>query len=407
MTMSFEPKKQIGVGDYKVSEKELEYLSEVLSSGRLTYGPFSEKFERLFAKLHDCKHAIFCNSGTSALHISVAALKEIHHWEDGDEILIPAVTFIATSNVILHNNLKPVFVDVEKDTYNINPNEIKKHITNKTRAIIPVHLFGQPASMNIIEEIANDNNLSIIEDSAETICASQNGQSVGSFGDFGCFSTYSAHILVTGVGGMITTNNDLYAVVARSIMNHGRNNIYLNIDDDKNKTEEQLNEIVDKRFQFVRLGHSFRATEMEAAIGLSQLENISFNINKRRENAKYLTHFLEKYKSFIQLPIIKEDRDHSFMMYPIVLINHDKSKMVHFLEKNGIETRDMLPLLNQPIYKEIFGNIEDNYPISKWINNHGFYVGCHQYLGYDEIIYISKKIGEYIDELRNDRDIEG
>ena len=198
---------QIGVGGLELTKYEKDLVNQVLDSNRLTYGPMSKKFEKEFARMHDVKHALFMNSGTSALHIALAALKDRNGWKDGDEVIVPSVTFVASSNIILHNKMNPVFVDVESSTFNIDPYLIEQKITSKTRAIVVVHLLGLPANMKPILEIAKKYNLEIIEDSAECMFAKYDGKSVGSIGTIGCFSTYVAHFLVTGVGGLATTNN--------------------------------------------------------------------------------------------------------------------------------------------------------------------------------------------------------
>ena len=275
----------IGVGDLQITKEDKEIVNKVLDSNRLSYGPITKEFEQNFAKIHDSRFAIFTNSGTSSLHIGLAALKEKYNWNDGDEVIVPAVTFIATSNIVIHNNMKPVFVDVEESTFNINPKKIEEAITEKTKAIIPVHLLGLPASMDPIINIAQKHKLRIMEDSAETMFARYKGKSVGSFGDIGCFSTYVAHYLVTGVGGLNTTSDPDLAVRIRSLMNHGRDSIYISIDDDKTDDQQKLKEIIEKRFSFVTLGHSFRATEMEAALGLSQLRRKDSIISRRKEIA--------------------------------------------------------------------------------------------------------------------------
>src|SRR5262245_40731517 len=138
---------RVPVGDLRLGPRERRYLAEVVASNRLSYGPFSQRFEALFARLHDCRYAVFCNSGTSALHLAVAALTERHGWADGDEVLVPAVTFIATGNVVLHNGLRPVFVDVDPRTYNLDPARLAAHLSPRTRAIMPVHLMGLPADL--------------------------------------------------------------------------------------------------------------------------------------------------------------------------------------------------------------------------------------------------------------------
>jgi dTDP-4-amino-4,6-dideoxygalactose transaminase len=373
-------RREIGVGGFAVSPRARRYVKQVLDANRLSYGPFHRRFEAKFAAAHDSRHSIFCNSGTSALHIAVQALKEKHGWADGDEVLVPAVTFIATSNVALHNRLTPVFVDVDPLTYNVDPALIEAKITPRTRAILPVHLLGLPADMDPILSIAKKNNLSVIEDSAETMFARYKGRKVGSFGDIGCFSTYVAHYIVTGVGGLATTSDpDLY-VRLRSLMNHGRDSIYLSIDDDDSSRGAKLHEIVAKRFQFVSVGHSFRATELEAALGLAQLEEKNGIVKARTAMAKRLSAGLKEFEDRLQLPTCPPDRDHTFMLYGLVLRGEEKTELVNFLEDRGVETRDMMPLLNQPIYKKLFGDLEPQYPVARAINRSGFYIGCHQYL---------------------------
>jgi dTDP-4-amino-4,6-dideoxygalactose transaminase len=399
--MTYTPEKQIGTGDIVISEHEKKYLAKVIESSRISYGPLSQDFEARFAKHHECKHALFCNSGTSALHMSLAVLKEKFNWKDGDEIIIPALTFISTCNVVLHTNLKPVFVDIEPDTYNMDPKKIEEKITDKTKCIIPVHLFGQPCDMDPIMEIANKHKLQVIEDSCEAMFAKYKGKPVGSFGNISCFSTYIAHFLVTGVGGFCLTNDNDLAIMLRSYMNHGRDSIYLNMDADTDKKGEELASIVSRRFNFVRLGHSFRATEFEAAIGLGQLDIVDEIITKRKANAAFFTEQLASVANYLQLPATKEDRDHGFMMYPIVVKQDSpktKEQLVNFLEENKIETRDMVPLLNQPFIKERFGDIEKDFPVAENVRKNGFYFGCHHYLKDEEKQYIVDKIIEFFSE---------
>ncbi len=382
---------QIGVGCADISKKEKQYVADVLQNERLSYGPYTKKFEEEFAKAHGCTYSIFVNSGTSALRIAVAALKEVEGWKDGDEVLCPAVTFVASSNVIIMNSLKPVFVDVDSKTYNIDPKKIEERITKKTKAIMVVHLFGQPADMDLILKIAKKYKLKIIEDSCETMFVNYNGKPVGSFGDISCFSTYVAHLLVTGVGGFSCTSNPKYAEVMKSLANHGRDGIYLHIDDDKNLSKQGLFQVVSRRFRFVRLGYSFRATEMEAALGVGQMERRGQIMKARQKNAAYLLKKLNPFEKYLQLPWHSPKTEHSFMMFPIVIkkdAGFQKNDLVMHLEELNIETRDMLPLLNQPVYKKLFGDIEKNYPVAQWVNDNGFYVGCHQKLTKKEMDYM-------------------
>ncbi len=391
---------QIGVGSVHLSPLAKQYLQQVIESNRLSYGPFSRRFEAAFAQAHQCKYAVFVNSGTSALQIAVAALKEAGQWNDHDEIIVPALTFIASSNVIIQNNLTPVFVDVHPQYYNIDAAKIEAAITPKTRAIMAVHLFGQPAEMDRIMELAKKYHLRVIEDSCETMFAAFQGKSAGSFGDISCFSTYACHIICTGVGGLAVTNDPHLALALRSLANHGRDAIYHSIDDDKTEDSNRLKMIIERRFKFIRPGYSYRATEMEAALGLAQLEEISGNITRRRNNAAFLLENLRKWAQHLQLPSIMPGAEHSFMMFPIVVKQPlRREDLTLFLEKNNIETREMLPLTNQPYNQKLFGaDLEQRFPAAKHINENGFYIGCHPDLSSEELSYVVSKFAGFFSE---------
>ena len=385
----------LGVGTLNVSARAKELVLEALNNNRLSYGPLTKRFESDFAAHHECRFGIMSNSGTSSLQVALQAMKEMHGWEDGDEVIVPAVTFVATANIVLHNRMLPVLVDVDSTYYDLDVSQLESKITSRTRAIIPVHLFGHPADMDPIREIANHYNLKIIEDTCETMFANYHGRRVGSLGDIGCFSTYVAHLLVTGVGGLSLTNDPEYAVRMRSLVNHGRDSIYISIDDDKGKTSEELKMIIAKRFKFVSVGHSYRATELEAALGLAQLEHWETMIAIRRANARSLTNKLSRLDTNLQLPSTRPGSDHSFMMYPVVLADRPKTDLVQFLEQHGVETRDMLPLTNQPVYHRLLGWREEDYPVAKWINQNGFYVGCHQDMTESDLDYVAELFERY------------
>lgn len=368
----------IGVGTMNISPRARSLVNEVLDSNRLSYGPKTQAFEAGFARAHGCRFGVMSNSGTSALLVALAALKELHGWADGDEVILPAVTFAGTANIVFHARMRPVLVDVDPIHYELDPEKIEAAVTSRTRAVIPVHVFGQACDMDPVLELARRYGLSVIEDSAETMFATYHGRSVGSLGEIGCFSTYAAHLLTTGVGGLNTTDNPDYAEKLRSLINHGRDSTYLNIDDDDRKSPEELRRIVSRRFSFVSLGYSFRLTEMEAALGLAQLEVWPEMIARRRKNAALLTRRLSGHEAFLQLPRIRPGCEHSFMMYPIVLRDRKKDALVNFLEENRVETREMLPLTNQPLYQQLLEISEADYPVAEWINRSGFYIGCHQ-----------------------------
>jgi perosamine synthetase len=388
--------RQITLGHLDISQKGKQYVNDALNNNRLSKGKYTLVFEKNFAALHASEHGIFMNSGTSALQVALAALKEHYNYQDGDEVIVPAITFIATSNIVIHNNLKPVFVDVDPSTFNIDPTKIEEAITTRTRCIIPVHLFGLPADMTSIMDIANRHNLRVIEDSCETMFASQQGRSVGSFGDFGCFSTYVAHLIVGGVGGIVTTSNKELEGLCRSFMAHGRDSIYTNIDDDDNPESIELSKrIIERRYHFERVGYSYRATELEAAIALSELEYWEKNIKTRRGNATQLTELLRDIPE-LQLPIVPQGYQHSFMMYPMVFNRPDRDKLLMYLEERGIETRYLFPLLSQPIYQQLFPYEEAKHPVAKHLAKNGFFIGIHQGLTANDVCYVAETLHEYI-----------
>ncbi len=375
---------KIGVGYAYVSDIEKKYVNEALDASRLSQGKMVHRFEKQFAELHEQKYGIACNSGTSALHVGIEALKEKHGFPFGaeSEILVPAITFIATSNACIHAGVKPVFVDVDPKTYNMDPSKIEEKITEKTVGIIPVHTFGQPCEMDAIMEIANRRGLWVMEDCAEAHFATYKGRKIGSFGEIAAFSTYVAHTITTGIGGVITTNDRQMMEISRSLIAHGRACTCEQClaSDPRKVCPLRMQTEMDKRFMMVRMGYSYRVGELEGAIGLGQLENRDIIMGTRKKNAKYLTEHLQAAKKYLQLPESPDYVDHSFMMYPLVVKKEapfTREDLTHYLEKQNIETRPMLPLLNQPIYKELFGDIEKDYPVAEWIDHNGFYVGCH------------------------------
>lgn len=394
---------KIGVGSLRIGPMAKKLVVQTLGKNRLSYGNLTIEFENKFAKLHGSRFGIFTVSGTAALQVALNAMKSIHSWKDGDEVIVPALTFIATSNIVILNNMKPVFVDIDSKTYNIDPSKIEAKITKRTRAIVPVHLFGQPANMKEIMRIARKHGLKVLVDSCETMVAEHNGKPLGQWGDIVCFSTYVAHILITGVGGLMVTDNAKYAEKMRSLMNHGRDTIYYNIDhDDKASTKRALFTMVSRRFSFIDVGYSYRLTEMEAAIGLEGLKNIKKNVSARKRNAKFLMKHLAGFSSDLQLPFTAKGNENVFFCLPIVIKQNSAIKrddLVAFLEERGIETRYMMPLLSQPVYKRLFPGIEKHYPVAQWVDRNGFYIGCHPDLSLGELQYIIKTFRKFFSKM--------
>ena len=285
--------------------------------------------------------------------------------------------------------MKPVFVDVDSETCNIDVTKIETAITRRTRCIMPVHLLGLPCDMQKILAIAKKHGLKTLVDSCETMLVKVGDKSLGESGDIVCFSTYSAHLLTTGVGGLMITQNPEYATKMRSLMNHGRDTIYYNIDQDDNLSNSQkLFSMADRRFSFIDIGYSYRLTELEAALGIDELQNLAQHISARKKNARYFAEKLSFASTHLQLPTFDWTTKSACMMFPIIIRKNSlvkRSDLILHLEKNGVETRYLMPLLNQPAYKKVFGDIEKDYPVARWINENGFYIGCHQYLTKKEL----------------------
>lgn len=377
--------RQVTLGTFNATPEMFNLVSQVLRSGRLSYGPISREFESLFAAMHGCEYGVLSNSGTSSLLVALQTLKRLHGWQKGDEVIVPALTFVATVNVVLQARLKPILVDIEPDYYGIDVNHIEKAITPKTRCIMPVHTFGQSADMNhcILRP-----DIKTLVDSCEAMGVNYLNQPIGVWGDIACFSTYAAHLLVTGVGGLSITNNQEYALHMRSLVNHG-------IDLTELPNGEQYDPTwLARKFKFNRIGHSFRVTELEAALGLAQLDTLADMIKIRQSNAAYLTGKLSYLQDRIQLPVTRPNTEHAFMMYVIACKQEGhRDKLCQHLANNGIETRLALPLTCQPAYTGLWN--PDNYPIADWMNRNAFYIGCHQGLTFEDMDWVGEKIGEY------------
>jgi len=392
------PRHRITVGDFRVTESEIEYLNQALRRNQLSYGPLSEEFEARIAAIHGARFGLFMNSGTSALHVALAALKEHDRWSDWDEVIVPATTFVATANVVLHNRLTPVFVDVDPHTFNIDTGAVERAITAKTRCIIPVHLLGLPADMGAILALARTHSLRVLEDSCESMFVDYQGSPVGSMGDIGCFSTYVAHYIVTGVGGLAITSDPELAVLMRSLMNHGRDGIYIATSDDQGLSTDHFLEVVSRRFNFESLGHSFRATELQAALGLGQLDRYQQILQARMANARYLQHQVAAVTDRLQFQATPPDRSHAYMLFGLKVHDESKQRLVNFLELSGIETRDLLPLVNQPVYRSLGMMFKrSEYPVSHDLIDKAFYVGCHQYLSQLDLDWMVEQFARFFE----------
>ncbi|MGL6299023.1 MAG: DegT/DnrJ/EryC1/StrS family aminotransferase [Methanobacteriaceae archaeon] len=305
-----------------IEEDEIEEVVKVMRTGFIAQGPKVAEFEAKFAEYVGAKYGIATNSGTAALHVALLA----GGIGEGDEVITSPFTFAATGNSILYTGAKPVFVDIGPITYNIDPSKIEKAITDKTKAIMPVHLYGQACNTDEINKIAKKHNLLVIEDAAQAHGSSFNGKNVGNLGDMACFSFYPTKNMTTAEGGIITTNDEDLAEKCRVFKAHG--------------------EV--ERYKHAVLGYNFRMTDMGAAIGVAQLKKIDKFNKARQSNAEYLS---EKIKDIdgIRAPVIGEGASHVFHQYTIFVENGKRDELVKFLNDNDIGTGIHYPI---PIYKQ-------------------------------------------------------
>jgi perosamine synthetase len=290
-----------------IGEEEKTAVMKVLNSGMLASGPVTEEFEKKFADYVGTKYAIATTSGTTALHLGLLALGVTH----GDEVILPAFSFVATANAALFCEGHPVFCDVDPRTFNIDPEKIEKRITKKTKVIMPVHIYGQAAHMDPIQEIAEKHGIHVIGDACQAHGATYNKKRVGSFGDLECFSFYPTKNMTTGEGGMVTTNNDEIAELVISLRNHGR---------EKTKWG----------YEHGRLGYNYRITDIGSAIGIEQLKKLPKNIEARQTNAKYFNAHLRG----VEIPSVIPEAQHAYHQYTIKCMNRDA--LIQNFKKNEI-----------------------------------------------------------------------
>jgi perosamine synthetase len=305
-----------------IGEEEIEEVEKVLKSGFIAQGPKVAEFEEAFASYIGVDHAIAVSSGTTALHLALLAAGV----EKDDEVITTPFSFAATGNCALYVGAKPVFVDIDPKTYNINPEKIEEAITERTKAILPVHLYGQPANMDQINQIAKEHDLRVIEDAAQAHGAIYKDKKVGSLGDMACFSFYPTKNMTTSEGGMITTNNSEMEDMARILRAHGEK----------------------ERYQHVILGYNFRMTDIAAAIGLVQLKKLDGFNQKRIENAEYLSAHMDSING-IEPPYVSPLVRHVFHQYTVRVKNGKRNDLMESLNQEGIGTGIHYPI---PIYKQ-------------------------------------------------------
>lgn len=392
---------KIPFGTITITPKAKELVEEVLSSKRVTSGKFVSQLEKRFAGLIGVKEAVAVSSGTDADALALAVLYDFGAKRE-DEVIIPSLTFIGTANAVLQAGFKPVFVDVERKTLNINPDKIEPAITDKTKAIMPVHLMGKPARMEKINSLAKKYNLYVIEDAAEALGAVYKGKNIGTFGDMAAYSLYVAHIITSVEGGIVVTDRKDFAEVLRSLRCHGRackcEKCVLNIKEGYCAKRFQYGE--DIRFVFERVGFSSKMNELEAAIGLGNLDIYEEILGKRRKNLKLLRDKFKKFEPFLYTIDEAPDEKIGPMGFPVILgekAPFSRNEIVNFLEKNGIDTRNLFSSIpTQTPAFAFLGYKEGEFQKAEYIGKNGFHIGVHQDLGEEHIDYFIAVIEKFL-----------
>ena len=360
---------QIPVARPAIGQDEISAVKAVLESGKLAAGENVAELEKLFADYCGTTHAIAVNNGTAALHAALLAA-DIGH---GDEVIVPAFSFIATATAVSMTGAKPVFVDVNQQTFNIDPLKVEDCITPKTRAVIGVHLFGQPFDVQGIQHICKSHNLTLIEDAAQAHGALWNGEKTGRFGQFGCFSFYATKNMTTGEGGMVTTSEKVFAERLRLLINHGQSEKYLH----------------------TRIGYNYRLTDIAAAIGIIQLKKLEkFNIRRRKNAEYYDTHI--KVKGLLT-PFVSPGMHHVYHQYVIRLTDEfpmKRADFIEYLKAKGIGSavHYPLPIHHQPVYA--VANEPDSCPISTSLSSSVLSIPVHPLLDQKELAYICEVINQ-------------
>lgn len=331
-----------------IPERAYDAVRKVLESGNLIQGQYVAEFEHLAKEYLGVSHAKMVSSGTAALHIAMLAL-DIHQ---GDEVIVPAFTYPATANAVELVGAKPVMVDINLTDFCIDTSKIEAKITSKTRAIMPVHEFGQAAKMDDIIAIAKKNNLKIVEDAACALGTTYEGEMAGTFGDFGCFSLHPRKAITTGEGGIVVTHDDALAKKIDLLRNHGAE-----------KHQGKLD--------FFLPGLNYRMTDFQAAMGIPQLEEMEQIIDIRQQQAHEYNSLLEA-TDWIQTPEIFPERKHVFQTYHVLIRNRSRDELIQLLREKGVETNLGAQALHcLTFFAEKYGYQPDDYTNAREAYNQG------------------------------------
>lgn len=398
---------KVPFGTITITDTAKRLIQESLEAKRISSGRLVRDFEDRFAALLGVEEAVAVSSGTDADILALAVLHDFGA-RRGDEVIVPALSFVATGNAVIHAGFTPVFVDIERDTLNIDLSQIEAAITSRTRAIMPVHLMGKPAEMDTINAIAKQHNLLVVEDAAEAHGALYKGKPAGALADLAAFSTYVAHIITTGEGGVVTTNRHEYAEILRSLRSHGRNctckRCIMNVDTTYCAKRFRGEGGEDIRFTFDRIGYSCKMNELEAAIGIGAMEIYEEILDKRHVN---LIHVLERFDHFAPwLSTIREEAHEQIGPHAIpIIINEDapftRAQLTQHLEKNGIETRTLFASMpTQCPGFAYLGYKLGQFPVAEYMGHNGIHIGCHQDVGIEEMEYVLDVLCRFVNSFK-------
>jgi UDP-4-amino-4,6-dideoxy-N-acetyl-beta-L-altrosamine transaminase len=371
----------IPYGKQFIDKKDIKAVESVLKGDWLTTGPKVDEFENAIAKYIGCLHATVVNSGTSALDIAVQTLKI----KKGLEIITTPFSFAATSNSIVYNNLVPVFADIEKNTRNIDPEDIKRKITNKTAAIIYVDYAGHPCDINKIKEIAYENDLYLIEDASHAIGSEFNNKKIGNYADMTIFSFHPVKNMTTGEGGAVVTDNNEFNKSLKIFRNHG-------IDTDLHERQSKKGYMYDIK----ELGRNYRITDFQCALGISQLKKLDSFITKRNELANLYKKLLENV-DFVETPSNWSNVKNSWHIYTILLKEGiDRDDFFRYMKNNNIGVNvHYIPIYRFSYYKNNYNIDPLDYPITESVFKNIITLPLYPHLKTEYVEYICDKIRNY------------
>ncbi len=398
-------------------DKELVALTDAVLDGWFGVGKRANLFEERFSKLIGQNFGVLTNSGSSANLLAISALKSNRFKKRlvaGDEVIVPATAFPTTVNPIIQNSLKPVFVDVEVGTYNIDVDQIDGSISPRTRAIVILHNLGNPCHMKRIMEIADKHDLHVIEDNCDALGAKCDGQYTGSFGIMSTCSFYVAHHITMGEGGIVLADDEKLAVILRSLRDWGRSctcpvcvvarNPNARCSKRFKKQFKSLPNGYDTRYVYEEIGYNLKPLEFQAAMGLVQLEKLSGFIAKRNENFAKLYDFFKKYEDFFILPVWEAEAQPSWFAFPLTLqegAHFTRQDIIKWYEKCNIETRLLFSgnIIRHPAYRDIPMRVAGDLKNANKIMADSFFLGVYPGIDEEKMSFVLKKTEEFLMNL--------